>query len=256
MKPNPGISALIIDDDQLSREWLKDLLNKHFSDVVVTALCKNGAEGIKAINRCQPDLIFLDIEMPGMNGFEMLKKLPSLQNEVIFITAHNQYAINAIRFSALDYLLKPVRPAMLVEAVTRAITKIREKKFPAQYRYLLNHLDNPKEDQLHNLAIPIIDGLLFVKLAHVIRCEAENKYTKIFMLGKKMILASRTLAEFEDLLQTSGFIRIHKAHLINTRHLEKYIRGEGGQVVMSDGTYLIVSRRKKDELLQIVAQFR
>ena len=256
IKPAERISTLIIDDDALGREYLKDLLGKHCIDVEVKALCKNGKEGIKAIQKWQPDLIFLDIEMPGMTGFEMLRQLPSLPCEVIFITAHDRYAINAIRFAALDYLLKPVKPAMLIDAVERAVEKVRVKRFPPQYRSLLNNLDNPREEQLFNLAIPTIEGLLFVKLAHVIRCESDDKYTKIFMVGKKMVLASRTLADFEDLLQASGFVRIHKSHLINTRHLKKYIRGEGGQVVMSDGSTIVVSRRKKDELLQVVAQFR
>jgi two-component system LytT family response regulator len=256
MKSVENFNALIIDDDQLGREWLKDLLAKHFSEVKVKALCKNGAEGIKAIVRWQPDIIFLDIEMPGMSGFEMLRRLPALQSEVIFITAHDQYAINAIRFSALDYLLKPVKPPMLIEAVGRAIEKIREKRFPAQYKSLLNNVDNANEEHLHNLAVPTFEGLLFVKLSHVIRCESDDKYTRVFMLGKKMVLASRTLATFEDLLKLSGFIRIHKSHLINTRHLKRYIRGEGGQVVMSDGTALPVARRKKNDLLQIVSQFQ
>ena len=256
MKPNQAISALIIDDDRLSREWLNDLLKKNFSGLLVQELCESGAAGIKAIARWQPDLIFLDIEMPGMSGFEMLRQLPSLQSEVIFITAHDQYAINAIRFSALDYLLKPVKPAMLLEAVNRATAKINEKKFPAQYRNLLNSIDNPRDNSLHNLAIPTIEGLLFIKLLHVIRCESDDKYTRVFMAGKKMVLASRTLGEFENLLQSSGFVRIHKSHLINTRHLKKYIRGEGGQVIMSDGSALDVARRQKDKLLQIVSQFQ
>ena len=145
---------------------------------------------------------------------------------------------------------------MLIETVTRAVEKINEKHFPVQYRHLLNHVANPNESQLNNLAIPTMEGLLFVKVAHVIRCESDNKYTKVFMAGKKVILASRTLGEFEDLLQSSGFIRIHKSHLINTVHLKKYIRGEGGQVILSDGSTLDVARRKKDELLQIVSQFQ
>ena len=256
MKPKRAISAIIIDDDLLSRELLSDLLKKHFPQVVIRELCDSAPSGIVAVNRWQPNIIFLDIEMPGMTGFDMLRQLPSLQSEVIFITAHDQYAINAIRFSALDYLLKPVKAAMLIEAVNRAVEKIGEKKFPAQFRHLLNNVANPNETQVNNLAIPTIEGLLFVKVAHVIRCESDNKYTKIFIAGKKMILASRTLGEFEDLLQSSGFIRIHKSHLINTAHLKKYIRGEGGQVIMSDGSALDVARRKKDELLQIVSQFQ
>jgi len=255
MIPVERISALIIDDDRLSRELLHDLLARHFAEIEIKELCKDAKAGIKAVTRWKPDIIFLDIEMPGMNGFEMLRQLPSLQSEVVFITAHDQYAINAIRFSALDYLLKPVKPAQLIESVNRALNKIREKKFPAQYRFLFNNLENQKDNQLHNLAIPTVEGLLFVKLPHVIRCESEDKYTKIFMIGKKMVLASRTLGEFEELLQTSGFIRIHKSHLINSLHLKKYIRGEGGQVVMSDNSMLPVARRKKEELLQVVSQF-
>jgi two-component system LytT family response regulator len=256
MKSEAGVSAVIIDDDLLCRELLNDLLQKHCPAITVKELCKNAEAGLTAVARWQPEIIFLDIEMPGMNGFDMLRQLPSLQSEVIFITAHDRYAINAIRFSALDYLLKPVKPAMLVEAVKRAQIKIAEKKFVPQYRFLLNNMDGPRDAQLQNLAIPTVEGLLFVKTAHVIRCESDDRYTKIFVVGKKMLLASRTLAEFEDLLQSSGFIRIHKSHLINSSHLKKYIRGEGGQVIMSDNSNLPVARRKKDELLQIVSQFQ
>jgi two-component system LytT family response regulator len=229
-------------------------LQRFYPDIEIKALCPDAKRGIAAITRFSPDLLLLDIEMPDMNGFEMLRSLPVLQSEVIFITAHDEYAINAIRFSALDYLLKPVRPDMLKGAMNRALPRIREKKFPAQYRSLLSNTQNQQDIQLHNLAIPTVEGLVFVKLAHVIRCESDGKYTLIYLIGKKMHMASRTLGEFEELLKTSGFIRIHKSHLINSRHLKRYIRGEGGQVILTDHSHLPVARRKKNELLKLVSQ--
>jgi len=249
------LRVVVVDDDPLSCEIIEDYLLKHFPEVKVAELCSNARAGIKAISKFKPDIIFLDIEMPGMSGFEMLKQLPVINFEIIFISAHDAYAINAIRFSALDYILKPVKHSMLKEAMDRALHKIQEKKFPSQYRLLLSSLENPNVNNLHSLAIPTIEGLVFIKLGHVIRCESENKYTKIYLIGKKMIMASKTLGEFEDLLKQSGFIRIHKSHLINTHHLKKYIKGEGGQVIMSDRAILPVARRKKEELLKVVSQF-
>jgi len=193
--------------------------------------------------------------MPDMTGFEMLRKLPLLQSQVIFTSSHEHYAIRAIRFSALDYLLKPVDAIALQDAVSRAADKISEKSPSPQYAHLLEQTGR-RVASLDNLAVPTMEGLLFIKTDSIIYCESGDKYTKIFQTDKKMILASRTLGEFEDLLQPEGFARIHHSLLINIKHLKRYVKGEGGQVIMDDGTALNVSRRKKDDLLKIVSQFK
>ena len=249
------ISAIIIDDDPFSRDLLIDLLGKYARNAEIKEICRNGTEGMAAITRLQPDIIFLDVEMPDMSGFEMLRKLPLLQGQVIFSSSHDHYAIRAIRFSALDYLLKPVEGIALQDAVSRAVDKINEKSLSAQYAHLLEQTGR-RLASLDNLAVPTMEGLLFLKTEDILRCESDDKYTKIFLADKKMILASRTLGEFEDLLIPEGFARIHHSHLINIKRLKRYIKGEGGQVIMDDGTALNVSRRKKDDLLRIVSQFK
>ncbi|MDB5284736.1 MAG: DNA-binding response regulator [Bacteroidota bacterium] len=249
-----SITAIIVDDDPMSRKQLKDLLAKVGREIEVVQVCENGSQGIEAIKQWQPDIIFLDIEMPDMNGFEMLERLPSVQQSIIFTTAYDQYAIRAIRFAALDYLLKPYETEMLKDAIQKAIEKIREKKFPAQIRMLLNQVNNIKA--LESLAVPTLEGLLFTEINTIIWCEADGRYTNICFADKKTVMASRSLSEFEELLVPSGFLRIHKSHLINLKHLKKYIRGEGGQVVLSTGKTLDVGRTYKQQLLEKVAQFK
>jgi two-component system LytT family response regulator len=241
-------TAIIIDDDPLSRESLKDLLAKHAKNVEVKALCKNAEAGLAAIERWDPDIIFLDIVMPGMTGFEMLRQLPSLKSQVIFTTSYDKFAIQAIRFAALDYLLKPVEPELLIDAVNLALKKIHK---PDQKPLdVLTESDITKT--LDSLPIPTMDGFTMVKISDIIYCEADARITKLFLVNKKMEAATRNLGDFETMLAPYGFFRIHKSHLINLKHLKKYIKGEGGQVEMSDGTVLDVSRRAKGGLLESI----
>jgi two-component system LytT family response regulator len=254
MSTAPPISAIIIDDDPMSRKQLKDMLARITGEITIVQQCENGTEGIGAIKQWQPDIIFLDIEMPDMTGFEMLERLPSLNHPVIFTTSFDQYAIRAIRFAALDYLLKPYETDLLKEAVRKAIEKVKEKQLPDQMRMLLNQVSNKKA--LDSLAIPTLEGLLFADVNAIIWCESDGRYTNICFDEKKPVMASRSLSEFEELLAPSGFIRVHKSHLINLKHLKKYIRGEGGQVIMSTGKALDVGRTYKQQLLEKVAQFK
>ena len=253
MKNTGSITAIIVDDDEFCCFQLQDLIKKYALGIEVVAVCSSGTEGLVKINELCPDLVFLDVEMPGMNGFEMIRKLPAVNFEIIFTTSHEQYAIRAIRFSALDYLVKPIDATALQDAISRMRDKMQEKQ-PNEQKPL-ELLGIPAEKKLNNLAVPTMEGLLFIGLQDIIRCESDDKYTKIFLADKKMVLASRTLGDFEDLLSPHGFFRIHKSYLINLKHLKKYLRGEGGQVIMSDGSTLDVSRRKKEELMELVSQF-
>jgi len=246
------LNAVIVDDDPFCIFHLQDLISKCARDINIVASCENGEDGLAQISKYTPDLVFLDVEMPGMNGFEMLRKLPAKKFEIIFTTSHDHYAIRAIRFAALDYLMKPIDATSLQEAISRLKEKRETSEISTSQLEIINH---HKEKKLDNLAVPTMEGLLFIGLNDIIRCEAEDKYTKIFLADKKMILSSRTLGDFESLLDVYGFFRIHKSYLINLKHLKKYLRGEGGQVVMTDGSTLDVSRRKKDELLEKVSQF-
>jgi len=253
MKDPALITAIIIDDDEFCSCQLQDLVGKYCRGIAVQAVCSSGAEGLVKIKELQPQLVFLDVEMPDMNGFEMIRKLPSVNFEIIFTTSFEHYAIRAIRFSALDYLVKPIDPTALQEAISRMKDKLA-KHVPAEQKQL-EIVGIPSEKKFNNLAVPTMEGLLFIGLQDIIRCESDDKYTKIFLSDKKMIMASRTLGDFEDLLHPHGFFRIHKSFLINLKHLKKYLRGEGGQVIMTDGSTLDVSRRKKEELMELVSQF-
>jgi two-component system LytT family response regulator len=247
------INAVIVDDDEFCCFQLQDLIKKYSLGINILAVCNSGAEGLIKIAELKPDLIFLDVEMPGMNGFEMIRKLPAGNSEIIFTTSHDHYAIRAIRFSALDYLVKPIDPNVLQEAISRLKDKLNTK--PTTESRPLEIMGIPAEKKLNNLAVPTMEGLLFIGLQDIVRCESDDKYTKIFTVDKKMIMASRTMGDFETILEPHGFFRIHKSYLINLKHLKKYLRGDGGQVVMTDGSTLDVSRRKKDELMELVGQF-
>jgi len=242
------LSTIIIDDEPAAREKLQLLIEKYCAGKIeLVSICKSPEEGLDAIARFNPDLIFLDVEMPSMTGFDMLKRIPKINFQVIFTTAHDHYAIKAIKFSALDYLLKPIDLEQLQEAVNKAIERKPERQ-PAQYE---SFVENIKEGgKLENLSIPTASGLVFVKVNDIIRCESSSNYTVFFLTSKDQIVATRTLKEFEELLDESGFIRIHHSHLINKLHLKQYIKGAGGQVIMSDGKTLDVSRRKKDEVME------
>ncbi len=253
MKDPGKITALIVDDDEFCCFQMQDLLSRYCKGIEVLDTCTSAAEALVKIQQLKPQLVFLDVEMPGMNGFEMVRKLPAVNFEIIFTTAHEHYAIRAIRFSALDYLVKPVDAVALQEAVSRMKDKLDQDEPAAQKP--LEIVGIPSEKKFNNLAVPTMEGLLFIGLQDIIRCESDDKYTKIFLADKKMIMASRTLGDFEELLTPHGFFRIHKSYLINLSHLKKYLRGEGGQVIMADGSTLDVSRRKKDELMELVSQF-
>ena len=247
------IRAVIVDDDEFCCFQLQDQITKYSLGIDVVGICNSGEEGLMKIKELNPELVFLDVEMPGMNGFEMIRKLPAVNFEIIFTTSHEHYAIRAIRFSALDYLTKPIDPNALQDAIGRLRDK-KEQKQPEEPKQL-EIIGIPAEKKFNNLAVPTMEGLLFIGLQDIIRCESDDKYTKIFLADKKMILASRTLGDFEDILHPHGFFRIHKSYLINLKHLKKYLRGEGGQVIMADGSTLDVSRRKKEELMDLVSQF-
>jgi two-component system LytT family response regulator len=243
------LKTIIIDDEPHAREKLELLLRKYCKDVEIVATAKNADEGIAAINRHKPDLVFLDVEMPVLSGFDMLKLLPKIDFDIIFATAHDQYAIRAIKFTALDYLLKPIDTEQLQEAVQKAGDRSSTKAMQQQYDVLKENLAS-KSREMEQLAIPSQQGLIFIKVSDLIRCEADSNYTWFFLANKTKIVSSKTLKEYEEMLSDSGFVRIHSAHLINKKHLKQYIKGEGGEVLMNDGTLLDVSRRRKQAVME------
>lgn len=244
------LKCLIIDDEQDGREVLSLLIADCCTDLTIIETCSNGKDGIKAILKHQPDIVFLDINMPDMSGFEVLDCVKNLKLKVIFVTAYNQHAIRAFKYSAIDYILKPPSPQAIINAVEKA--KLVEFKGSAgQYELFLNQLKN--EDHIPDvIALPMADGLQVVQVQDIMYCRAERNYTHVYLVNKKKILVSKQLKEFEAILTQNGFFRIHHSALINLRYINKYVRGDGGYVIMKDEYQIEVSRQKKEELLKLI----
>lgn len=245
------LKAVLIDDDQSNLSALTEKLVKHCPQVEIIAKCDNGPDGIKVIDNLKPDIVFLDIEMPVMNGFVMLQHLTYKNFELIFVTAYDHYAIQAIRYSALDYLVKPIEIDELKTAVAKAEANMINRSSHLQLDLLLEQLH---KKQPQRITIPTTDGLRFINISDIIYLEASNNYTNIYVSGNQKFLVSRTLKDFEELLPSEIFLRIHHASIINKNHVEKYIRGDGGQVVMRNGNVLDVSKRKKSDFLHAIGQ--
>jgi two-component system LytT family response regulator len=245
------LKAILVDDEESSIRSLRKKILRHCPAVDIIAACDSAQTAITAIESLQPDLVFLDIEMPVMNGFLMLQELQFRNFELIFTTAYDHYAIKAIRFSALDYLMKPIEIEELKLAVERAADK-KEHRAPNHQLELLLENVLPKKVSFQRLAIPTAEGLQFIKLNEIIYLEANINYTYFHLSGNQRYIASRTLKDFEEMLPADTFIRIHNSHIINKNFAEKYIRGEGGQVVLSNGAVLDVAKRKKAEFLKAI----
>jgi len=247
------LTAIIIDDETSSRNSLKQKLANHCPEITIIGECENGEEGINDIEEKKPDIIFLDVEMPRMNGFTMLQQLGNKNFEVVFITAYDHYAIRAIKFSALDYLVKPVEVADLKVAVEKAIQKRKIAAGNQRLEILLQNLQDDRKE-LQRIAIPSLEGLQFVETGKIIYLEASSNYTCFYLTDNIKITVAKTLKDFEELLPASLFIRIHHSYIINKNMIEKYINGKGGQVIMKNGVALEVARRKKDEFMKAIGQ--
>lgn len=241
------MQALIIDDEKHCREGLHIMLSKYCPEVEVMAQCPGARAGIQAIEKFQPDLIFLDIEMPGMDGFELLQNYQEYGFEVIFTTAYNEYAIQAIRHSALDYLLKPVNKNELIRAVAKAQTARR----PAASEKIARLLESIEKDKpLERIALPTVDGMIILELDDILYCEGENNYSRFYLFDGKAVMIAKTLKKVETLLlRDPGFVRIHHSFVVNLSHVQRYFKGDGGKVSMVNGKDLPVSRAKKQEFL-------
>lgn len=245
------LKAVLIDDETSSRNSLRQKIVGNCPEVEIIEECRDAEEGIKAIEKTHPDIVFLDVEMPRINGFVMLQQLKERNFELIFTTAYDHYAINAIRFSALDYLVKPIEVEELKAAVERARQKREEKNPNQRIETLLHNLIDSKPGK-NRIAIPSMEGLQFVELSDIIYLVAESNYSIIYLTNNIKLTVTRTLKDFEELLPSSLFIRIHHSYIINKDHVQKYIRGDGGRVSMSNGKELEVARRKKEEFIKSI----
>jgi len=243
------IKAILIDDEAHCLDTLSILLKDYCPEVDIQEVCPSAKNALVAIEKLQPELVFLDIEMPVMNGFELLEQFKEIKFSVIFTTSYDQYAIKAIRFSALDYLLKPIDPKELMIAVHKAAT-LKNPPTSEQLKMLMDQLHH-KENRFTKIAVPTYEGYELIPAENVIRCEADDNYTHIFLKNRNKITACRTLKEMEEQLDDfKYFIRVHHSYLVNLNEVTKYIRGEGGYLVMSDGSTVNVSRSRKEALLK------
>ena len=242
------IKAIIIDDEMHCLKTLGMLLNEYCSHVQVMDKCNDAATGLQAIEKYKPDLVFLDIEMPHMNGFEMLEQFSHIPFAVIFTTGYDQYAIKAFHFSALDYLLKPVEPAELINAVKK-VEEQRHLPLAEQFQMLLKKIHGISSG-FNKIAVPTAEGFELIPADQVLYFEANDNYTHLFLKNKNKIIACRTLKEMEEQSQDFKFLlRVHNSYMVNLNEVIKYVRGEGGYLVMSDGSSVNVSRSRKDALL-------
>ena len=247
------IKAIIIDDEPYCCEALATLM-EDIPDVEVIAVCHNAFDALVAIQKYSPGLVFLDVEMPKMNGFEMLEQLPTVNFEIIFTTSYDQYALKAIRFSAIDYLLKPVDSKELQNAVQKVIQR-SPKPIAQQLEILMQKIHQPSTP-INKIAMPTMEGLQMIQIDSIISCESDSNYTILKLKNNKKIIVSRTLKEIDELLEEHSFIRVHRCFLANLNEVEKYIKGEGGYLVMSDGTSIDVARNKKEVLLRKLLPYK
>ena len=245
------LKAIIIDVEARSRKALQIALNDYCPSVQIAAIAETPENGIEEIIKHKPDIVFLDVQMPGMSGFDLLSHFPEIDFDIVFITAHDHYAIKAIRFSALDYLLKPIQVDELMAAVKKAEEKKNHKHTNWQYKSLYENLRG-NQSLSGSIAVPTGDGLLFIKTQNIIRCEAEGNYVIIYQSGKEKILITKNLGDIESMLDAKEFFRVHNSHLVNLSHIKKYVKGDGGYVIMSDNSTVDVARRKKEEFMQVL----
>src|ERR1700741_578143 len=248
------MKAILVDDEPDGIRALKKMLEVHCPQITIEATCSNAQIAKEKITEVHPDVIFLDIQMPGKSGLELLTELPSRNFEVIFVTAHNEYMLQALQYSAADYLLKPVDEDRLIEAVHRVEKKLEAGKKEERTEALMHNLSKAGKPSEMRLCLPTLKGFIVLKLEDIIYCEAERSYTIFHLEGKKVVTVSRPLLEYEHLLQDTSFLRIHNSFLINMQHVKEYQKGEGGLVILSDGTEIEVSRRKKDMFLEKVKE--
>ncbi len=252
------LTALIVDDEPRGRTTLRTLLEMHCPDVKILAEADSASAGVEAVREHNPDVVFLDIQMPGGSGFQLLEQVGDLRFKVIFTTAHGEYALKAIKYAALDYLLKPIDGDELVLAVDRARKDLAENSGDtAETQVALQGLlENVRAASPANakIALPFSDGLQFVEIKDIVRFEASGSYTEVVLLNSDTIVVSKPIKVYDDMLGDSDFFRVHNSHLVNLDHVVKYIRSDGGRVEMRDKATIAVSRRKKDELIKRLSE--
>ncbi|MGL2966906.1 LytR/AlgR family response regulator transcription factor [Flavobacterium sp. XGLA_31] len=248
------ITAVLIDDDENLRNGMKSLLARYAPEINIVGEADSVESGTTLLLQNQPQVVFLDIHLGDGSGFDLLEevnKKGKLNSQIVFITAHEQYAIKAFRFSALDFLLKPVDPDELSKVIGKIKNVLDKNDSVAHIDLLLENI-RKKVDNFKRIALSTADGIHLFDVSDIIRCESEDNYTKFYIKNNKPVLISKTLKEYEDLLTEHGFERIHQSHLINLSYLKSYIKKDGGYVIMADNSNLPISQRKKERLQEIL----
>jgi two-component system, LytTR family, response regulator len=252
---NKKLKTVIIDDEHDAVNFISSIIGEYCPSLEVVGKAHNVLEGVAVITDKKPDLVFLDIEMPNGTGFDLLSHFPEKDFDVVFITAFNHYAIKAIKFSAVDYILKPININEFIEAVNKVVQK-RNEKSPASDESFRMLMENLKSSHPTRLAIPTSDGMEYLNPKDIIRIEADRSYSWFHITGNRKILVSKHLKEFQDLLSDRYFFRSHNSHLINLKYVKKFIRKEGGYIEMLDGEQIPISRNRKDLFLIHMSRFK
>ncbi len=241
------IRAIVVDDEPKARELLANKLTKNCPQVLVIGIAESAEVARDLVDKEKPDLVFLDVAMPGESGFDFLKKFSSLDFEIIFVTGFNDYALDAIKFCAIGYVLKPIRNADLIEAVDNAHRRILDKRMLERNQHFLTNINNPGSPS-NRIGIPTTEGLEFVSTSEIIRCEGVQRCTKVHLTSRKSLISSYNLGVFVKLLKGYGFYDVHKSHLINLAQIKRYNRT--GEVEMLDNSVIPVSRRRRNDFLE------
>jgi two-component system LytT family response regulator len=239
--------TVIVDDELSNIENLEALLLKHCPQIKVVGSASNVEDAARQVNLQQPELLFLDIQMHGETGFDLLRLLPAKQLEVVFVTAFDHYGIQAIKFAALDYLLKPVDIDELMAAVSKAEITIKDKRTNQQLDLLLNHLKRD-EKQVVKIALPQQKEIRYVSISDIVRCEADNTYTFFYLQNGDRVLISKSLKEYADLLEPNGFLRSHQSHLVNANFVKSWLKEDGGVLLLNDGSKIPISKPNREKL--------
>ena len=248
------IRCILIDDERNALEMMEWLLKTYCPSVEIVDMCTSAQQGIESINQHKPDVIFLDIEMPRMNGFDMLEQFDKLFFDVVFCTAYDQFAIKAFKYSALNYLLKPIDPDDLKNTVAR-IEERKSVPSKEQFQLLLQNINQPVKTTPQRIALTTNDGMIFVPTNEILYCEAESNYTKVVLANGKKVVVSKVLKDIDEALSGPDFCRVHSSFLINVNRIKKYVRGDGGYLIMDDDANISISRNRRQEFMELFSKF-
>ena len=242
------MNAIIIDDESSGRKTIRSFITKYAPKLQIIAEAESVKTGLDVIHNNQPDVVFLDIRMNDGTGFDLLEKLGAITFQLIFVTAYEEHAIKAFKYSAVDYLLKPLDPDDFIASVSKLKKQSKLEEIEQKVELLLQN-----NNKIEKIALPTLSGLNMIKICDIVHCESDNNYTNFHLIDGLKLLVSRTLKEYDEMLSSSGFYRTHKSHLVNVKYIVEYIKGEGGIVKLENGDHVEVSRRRKDGLIQVLA---